>query len=33
MSRWSRGCHRDGVTIELLGFVSPTVTGDGGRDR
>jgi catechol 2,3-dioxygenase-like lactoylglutathione lyase family enzyme len=27
----SRMVRRDGVTIELLGFLSPGVTGDGGR--
>ncbi len=27
----SRMLTRDGVTIELLGFVSPATTGDGGR--
>ena len=27
----SRMVRRDGVTIELLGFVSPGATGDGGR--
>jgi catechol 2,3-dioxygenase-like lactoylglutathione lyase family enzyme len=27
----SRMIARDGVTIELLGYVSPTTTGDGGR--
>jgi catechol 2,3-dioxygenase-like lactoylglutathione lyase family enzyme len=27
----SRMLRRDGVTVELLGYVSPTATGDGGR--
>jgi catechol 2,3-dioxygenase-like lactoylglutathione lyase family enzyme len=27
----SRMISRDGITIELLGFVSPDVTGDGSR--